>query len=114
MKGKQKTDKCNACGVCGSRMGEGCLESFGIKIGSYRICTSCQATLTRKGFLSIDDNKTLLPNGTIVTEPAETTYTRQHPGQCPLCHQFCKFNAESKTWYCGHCYRVFPHLNESD
>jgi hypothetical protein len=48
----------------------GFLEGFATKLGNYKICTSCDTELTRKGLLHISDTQYLLPSGRIKTRNA--------------------------------------------
>ena len=44
----------------------GYTEDFGRKLGRHKICTFCDSQLRSKGYLSICENKRLLPSGEIV------------------------------------------------
>lgn len=109
MKRKQG-DKCD---VCGMGMGDGYEESFGTKVGTYRICGSCHTELKRKGHLHIEAGKILPPDGIVqfVDEPIfHDPVEHKHPDTCPLCHRFCKLLEHRHTWYCSNCNREFPDL----
>ena len=51
----------------------GYMESFGRKVGKYRICSGCDGELTRVGFLHISASQYLYPSGRVKTKnvPAE-------------------------------------------
>jgi hypothetical protein len=51
----------------------GYLESFGRKVGKYRICSGCDYELRRTGVLHISPSQYLYPSGHVKTKnvPAE-------------------------------------------
>lgn len=69
------------CFACGISIGPGYKETFPSKVGDKTLCGQCHAMLKKQGYIQLDRERRLLPDGTVIrfVQGVKALWEKQSP-----------------------------------